>query len=238
MKKHPGKLTLIIAAAACIAVLSLTVGVTLAYLGHSDVRNNTVNVGYGNTKLKEVFTEPDELSMVNPDIQKKISIQNTSSVPAFTRVYAEFTDSDLAGHASVKYTKNDNTNTTVACTWDQFKEKLKYTNSSFDSDWRYVPEGDANGLGGYFYYSKVLAASAETPQLFDSVTIDYQGYNGNTVIDSSNTDRIVPLEMIVYSELVQAKETGAYDDNGTTVYGHTYGNNEWIAVWRSFLKLT
>jgi len=61
----------------------------------------------------------------------------------------------------------------------------------------------------------------------------------------SNIDRIVPVEMIVYSELVQTVETGSTIVTSTvdgqpvesTVYGYDYGaKNEWKKAWESFLK--
>ena len=119
-------------------------------------------------------------------------------------------------------------------------------------------------MEGYFYYTKALDAKTErldnegsvvrdgqnnivydiasTPQLFDSVKIDYKKYDAqSSVIDGSNIDRIVPVEMIVYSELVQTIETGSTivtnDGQTSTVYGYDYGaKNEWKKAWESFLK--
>ena len=133
------------------------------------------------------------------------------------------------------------------------------------SDWVYVAaDAQHPELEGYFYYTKALDAKTErldnegsvvrddqnnivydiasTPKLFDSVTIDYKKYDAqSSVIDGSNTDRIVPVEMIVYSELVQTVETGStiVTDNGqtSTVYGYDYGkNHEWKEAWEHFLK--
>ena len=78
------------------------------------------------------------------------------------------------------------------------------------------------------------------------MTIDYKKYNDQSgVIDGSNTDRIVPVEMIVYSELVQTVETGSTIVTSTvdgqqvesTVYGYDYGaKNKWKEAWEHFLK--
>ena len=253
---------------AVVAVFSLITKVTIAYLGTNDSAKNTVNVGYGDVSIDESFEEPSELSMEN-DITKQVKIQNRSTVPAFVRVYAEFADSSLADKAKVTYGEK-------TYTWDDFKTKLDYSNPSEDvvaSKWRYVPADATNGLGGYFYYTEALAAPtyvengenptyAETGNLFDSVIIDYNKYVKNEdnedVPADSNIDRIQPLEMIIYSELVQTVDTGKtrvittlVDDDGnnvtgegienpvkSSVYGYDYAkDNNWKDAWRRFLKL-
>ena len=262
------KKVLIGSAAVIVAALSLTVGITLSYLGKTTDKKNTIKVGYGDVEISEKFSEPSEMSMVNRDIEKKIYVQNKSTVPAFVRVYAEFSDSKIADQAKVKFTKKDNTEWTG--TWAAFKTLLKDTtntgNQAAVSDWVYVETDNNNhGLDGYFYYTKALKAKKEqlnedgtvktdsnnnvlydidsTPQLFDSVTIDYNKYDDGTAVDS-NIDRIVPVEMIVYSELVQTIETGSTkvttgeepNQVTSTVYGYDYTNNEWKKAWESFLK--
>lgn len=117
-----------------------------------------------------------------------------------------------------------------------------------------MPENAENGkLGGYFYYTKSLAAKngdtpgGKTPDLFDSVKVDFQKYDEHSeVVDSSNIDRIKSYEMIVYSETVQTVETGgkevSVDVDGTpgtsTVYGYEYKDSEWKEAWKSFLKIS
>ncbi len=206
VKKYTGIFIII----AVVAVCSLFVKLTIAYLGDSDSKNNTVNVGYGDVSIDEKFDEPSELSMTN-DITKQVQIQNKSTVPAFVRVYAEFSDSSIAEHAKVRYGTGEND----ICSWSDFKTKL---GTDIASKWKYVKDGD---LGGYFYYTEALSAVTydddknpiytETDKLFDSVTIDYNKYetvDDGLVAKDSNIDRIQPLEMIVYSELVQTVETG------------------------------
>ena len=260
-------------------VLALITRLTVAYLGDTtETAKNNLNVGYADVSIVEQFDEPSELIMSNT-IAKEVKVQNNSSVRAFVRVYAEFSDSEIAKQAKVEYKGKK-------YSWDDFKTKLNYESPSnlpedkdlVDSGWRYVPPDDSSGLGGYFYYIQSLRAykaatgeSAEvtggiTEPLFDSVVIDYQKYGEdaehNVVVqDSSNIDRIVPLEMIVYSELIQTVDTGmsnvtttlVTDDNGdypagetpTTgnVYGYDFDNDvlgnkvEWEDAWRRFLKL-
>ena len=240
VKKYTGIFIII----AVVAVCSLFVKLTIAYLGDSDSKNNTVNVGYGDVSIDEKFDEPSELSMTN-DITKQVQIQNKSTVPAFVRVYAEFSDSSIAEHAKVRYGTGEND----ICSWSDFKTKL---GTDIASKWKYVKDGD---LGGYFYYTEALSAVTydddknpiytETDKLFDSVTIDYNKYetvDDDLVAKDSNIDRIQPLEMIVYSELVQTVETGTTTvgtgENAKTTYGYDYATNkEWEKAWKSFLKV-
>lgn len=234
-KKYIG----IFGAVAAVSVLSIVIGVTIAYLGDNKDVTNTVTVGHGDVEISEKFDEPSEQSMLNENIQKEIYVKNTGTVPAFVRVYAEFSDSELAKHAKIKYGETNYDNL------DAFKTALNFQSSTLTSSkWRYVPETGNGALGGYFYYTEALAVGHTTPKLFDSVTIDYQKYDSNgNVVDNSNIDRIQPLEMIVYSELVQTVETGSStvteDEQTKTVYGYDYGTkNEWEQAWKSFLRVT
>ena len=96
------KRVLIASAAVVVAALSLSVGITLSYLGKTTDKKNTIKVGYGDVEISENFDEPSEMSMINPDIQKEIYVQNKSTVPAFVRVYAEFSDSKIADQAKAE----------------------------------------------------------------------------------------------------------------------------------------
>lgn len=246
--------------------LALIMRFTVAYLGDTTApRENTLNVGYADVSIVEEFSKPSELGMSNI-IDKKVQVQNNSTVRAFVRVYAEFSDSEIAKQAKVKYEGK-------GYSWADFKTKLNYESPSdleddkglINSGWRYVPD-TVEGLGGYFYYIQSLKEKDEsiadiTNPLFDHVIIDYKKYGENSdVQDSSNTDRIVPLEMIIYSELIQTVDTGetsvtttTVDASGTPVEGETpttsnvYGYNfdndilgnkvEWEDAWKRFLKL-
>ena len=250
------KRVLIASAAVIVAALSLTVGITLSYLGKTTDKKNTIKVGYGDVEISEKFSEPSEMGMINLDIQKEIYVQNKSTVPAFVRVYAEFSDSKIADQAKVKY-KPEWGSTATEYTWENFKKELAKTGNerTIQSDWVYVASDTNDKLNGYFYYTKALGVPTTendttiyqaTTKLFDSVRIDYKKYDAqSSVIDGSNTDRIVPVEMIVYSELVQTVETGSTIVTSTvdgkpvrsTVYGYDYGaKDEWKEAWKHFLK--
>ena len=153
------KKVLIGSAAVIAAALSLTVGITLSYLGKTTDKKNTIKVGYGDVEISERFSEPSEMSMINPDIQKEIYVQNKSTVPAFVRVYAEFSDSKIADQAKVKYTDTGDNPQTNKVSWAKFKTELAKTGNArtIKSDWVYVASDSTNhNLDGYFYYTKTL----------------------------------------------------------------------------------
>lgn len=245
------KLTLISVFASALA-LSLGLSATLTYLGKTTEKKNKITVGHGDIEISETFTPPTEASMISK-VEKKFSVKNTGTVPSFARLYAEFSDSEVAGKAKVKLNNRNTSYITEEYTWAQFKELLSDDNTSADSlvlkqktKWRYV--SDSSKLGGYFYYSKLLNPGDSSEELFDSVTVDFKKYDAQSnVIDNSNIDRIVDYEMIVYSEIVQNIETGYIVSNGASVYGYEYKDGstdsesswhdgEWKEAWRSFLR--
>lgn len=248
MTQKKKKLALISVFAAVLAV-SVGMSATIAYLGQTKNIKNTMKVGHGDLEISEEFTSPEEVSMIS-EVTKKFSVKNTGTVPSFVRLYAEFSDSEVADKASVKigsYTYK----------WSDFKNALSDDGTSerdvslkqHVTKWRYVKGTDK--LAGYFYYSGLLKPGEETQDLFDSVKVDFVKYGANSVVeDSSNIDRIVDYEMIVYSEILQNTETGLYDTGTTREYGyeykdgsedpttHAWTEGEWKKAWKSFLKMT
>ena len=245
------KIIIISSAAVAAAAISLSVGLSIAYLGETKAKENTVIVGHGDVSIEESFPEVSEQSMLNEDMTKEVAVVNTGTVPSFARLYAEFSDSDIAAHAKVKV--GDQT-----YSWEKFKTGLSLTDASAEgyiaSDWRYVKDSN-DGLCGYFYYTKKLNVKVDdestgykTTNLFDAVTLDYRRYNDqSSVVDGSNIDNIRPVEMIVYGELIQTVETGSTEVTVTpeeggpyvsTVYGYDYGEkDEWRKAWESFLRV-
>lgn len=245
------KKVVLICSAAAAFVAAASFGITLAYLGDTTGKDNTVIVGHGDEEIKEEFSAPSEVSMSNNEVVKKFSITNTGTVPLFARLYAEFSDSTIADKAKVKIG-------TTEYSWANFKSKMALPpedrgtdNNILPKNWRYMPEEPKNGkLGGYFYYTKVLPTSAKatddnpnvTDKLFDSVVYSYSNNESE-----SNIDLISGFEMIVYSETVQTVETGSVevskvDENGDpvmeTVYGYDYAEkNEWLEAWKSYLRV-
>ena len=254
------KKVVLICSAAAAFVAAASFGITLAYLGDTTGKDNTVIVGHGDEEISEEFSAPSEVSMSN-EVEKKFSITNTGTVPLFARLYAEFSDSTIADKAKVKVGDKE-------YKWADFKLKMAESPDQRDDDdkdilpvnWRYMRENPENGkLGGYFYYTKVLPTSAQatddnpkvTERLFDSVVYSYSDDE-----HESNIDLISGFEMIVYSETVQTVETGSVevskvdennqpvlDENNDpvmeTVYGYDYAEkNEWLEAWKSYLRVS
>lgn len=219
-------------AAICIGVLILaaSVGTTLAYLGAKQNADNTIKVGTDIAEVSETFTEPS-IQQQNNETTKEIKVKNTGSVPCFVRVYAEFSDSEIAGIAKVVY---GDSNTEKA--WegtDGFKEYLADTTQSSAEDWQYIPESSDSVLGGYFYYKKVVQPvdDAATTNVDESVTsslIKKVQVNYAT----NNIDEIRDYEMIVYTETVQTVDT---DGTDYAAQGVTDG---WKKAWYRFLNKT
>jgi|GEM_PF-2205081 len=244
------KKVVLICSAAAAFVAAASFGITLAYLGDTTGKDNTVIVGHGDEEISEEFNAPSEVSMSN-EVKKKFSITNTGTVPLFARLYAEFSDSTIADKAKVKVGDKE-------YKWADFKLKMAESPDQRGDDrdilpvnWRYMRENPENGkLGGYFYYTKVLPTSAKatdenpkvTERLFDSVVYSYSDND-----KESNIDLISGFEMIVYSETVQTVETGSVevsnvDEQGNpvmeTVYGYDYAEkNEWLEAWKSYLRV-
>lgn len=234
------KILFVGAAVAALAVVSLSVGLTLAYLMDAKNKENTVKVGYGDQQISEVFSEPSVQTMDNTN-DKKVSVVNKSTIPVFARVYMNFSDSRVADKAKVTY--KDNSNTEHEVTWAGFIDEMK--SDSNGTDWKYIDTDDE--LGGYFYYTKALEApkaepdgTEQTSNLIEKVHVNY----GDSA-DDSNIDKIQPYEVIVYSEVVQTVETGAVKvgegANAQTVYGYDYNksggtHDEWKKAWESWLK--
>jgi len=236
------KILFIGAAAAALAVISLSVGLTIAYLMDSENKPNTVKVGYGNGEISEEFTEPSVATMHDTN-NKVVSVKNTGTVPVFARVYMNFSDSSIADKAKITY---NNGTTDQTASWSDFLTAMQAENDV--NGWKYIPETgatDSATLGGYFYYTKALEVGSsgnQTTNLIEKVEVDFRDKDGNGDPDpnDSNIDKIQPYELIVYSELVQTVETGAVTSNGQTVYGYDYnksGDNadEWQNAWKSYL---
>lgn len=234
------KILFIGAAAAALAVISLSVGLTIAYLMDSENKPNTVKVGYGNGEISEEFTEPSVATMDNKN-DKTVWVKNTGTVPVFARVYMNFSDSSIADKAKITY---NNGTTDKTASWSNFLTDMK----TGVNGWKYIAEDDANDgatLGGYFYYTKALevgSSGSQTTNLIEKVEVDFRdkGVNGAPDPNDSNIDKIQPYELIVYSELVQTVETGAVTSNGQTVYGYDYNKDdpdadEWRKAWKSYL---
>lgn len=196
------------------AVLLAATGLTLAYLGTQSSKDNKITVGYGDVSITEQWSEPEQQSMQNTT-QKEVKVTNTGSVPCFVRVYAEFSDSRVADKAKV-------TNFTDYYLWAAFKEELAKSTNTISPDWKFVANDDTK-IGGYFYYTKKLPAGESTSSLIKAVKTDYRDGAAD-----SNIDKIQSFDIIVYSEIVQTTELD----------GTEYNDSDWLAAWKSFLRVT
>lgn len=242
MMNKKKKIIFVCIAAAAAAAVSLSVGLTIAYLGRTKEKVNTITVGHGDGEISETFTEPSVATMHDTN-NKVVSVKNTGTVPVFARVYMNFSDSSIADKAKITY---NNGTTDQTASWSDFLTAMQAENDV--NGWKYIPETggiDNSTLGGYFYYTKALevgSSGSQTTNLIEKVEVDFRDKNGNGDPDpnDSNIDKIQPYELIVYSELVQTVETGAVTSNGQTVYGYDYNKpegtpDEWQNAWKSYL---
>ena len=211
------KKKLIIICACLLTAVLLSVGVTLAYLGTARKKENKVTVGKGDVTVTESnWVSPQTQHMEN-STEKSVAVTNTGTVPCFVRVYMEFSDSEVAGKATVKGADGND------YSWSDFKSALAGATNTVSSKWKYVDSDTDNNLNGYFYYTEAVAPDGITAELIKAVNTDY---NGNNDTDS-NTDRIRSYDIIVYSETVQTVDTDGTD----------YGTgNDWHTAWGRFLK--
>ena len=233
MRKRLKKSAIVLSAFLSVLIITLGIGVTIAYLGRSAAKDNTIIVGIGDASIDEEFSEPSIQRMVNDNMQKEVAVKNTGTVPCFVRVYAEFSDSEVAENASI-YSYG------VKLDWDDYKEAL--TDEDFSLDWQFIPlsgGSEPRELRGYFYYKRILQPGESTSKLIEAVATDFR-----TDPDDSNIDRIIPYEMIIYSETVQTVETGATEVTEVvggqtvtrTVNGLEYTDAQWKQAWKSYLQ--
>ena len=140
------KKVVLICSAAAAFVAAASFGITLAYLGDTTGKDNTVIVGHGDEEISEEFNAPSEVSISNNEVKKKFSITNTGTVPLFARLYAEFSDSTIADKAKVKVGNKE-------YKWAEFKTKMALPpeNRGTDNDilpknWRYMRENPEKAL--------------------------------------------------------------------------------------------
>ena len=190
------KRTLIIIVAAALVFAAATAVTVYAYLQNTVQKSNEFTIGEDKAEVTEAFTEPPEMHMTDT-FEKVVSVQNTGTSEEFVRVYLDFSDSYVRDKAKIVYTKNG---TQTSKSWSEFINDLPI-------DWAYVSESDATDgalLGGYFYYTKKLAAGQTTPPLMEGVQTNFAASEGD-----SNVDNIDDFDIVVYTETVQTTEINA-----------------------------
>lgn len=157
---------LLVAAALCILAI-LAVGGTLAYFtDESEVKNNIFTVGNVEIKLDEPnwdSTGSEDAPEVYPGeaLAKDPTVTNTGANPCFVRV-------SVNGLDCLK-TEADGDEMLIHV-------RTGYVVDALGDDW--VLHTD-----GYYYYTKVLAANADTTPVFDSIVIPTALKNGDGVTE-------------------------------------------------------
>ena len=202
-------------------VVSMGVGVTLAYLGQIRQKSNKIEVGLGDVSIQEEFESIDIQKTENVN-RKKIQVKNTGSTPCYVRVFAEFSDSRAAKLAKVTSSQTAPAKeSSMWYSWDNFKLETQTENNTVAPGWVYV--SDSTKLSGYFYYKTLLAPGEVTTEpLITWVLTDFDGAQTD-----SNPDLIRSFDITVYSETVQ--ETEITPDGTKTVF------TDWRSAWQSFL---
>jgi hypothetical protein len=201
------------AAAALVLVLSAGAAVVYAYLQHQTEQSNPFWIGTDTVAIRETFTPPPQMGMQN-SVEKTVTVENTGTGDQYVRVFLDFSDSSARDRSQIVYTRGGEVQVTD---WDTFR-------SAPPEGWVYVSEETDAVLGGYFYYTGILALNAVTPPLIEEIRTSFG--------TDSNPDRITDFEVIVYSESVQTVETGTgevYDTDTETVPA-------WKRAWTSFLN--
>ncbi len=202
-------------------VVSMGVGVTLAYLGQIRQKSNKIEVGLGDVSIQEEFESIDIQETENVN-RKKIQVKNTGSTPCYVRVFAEFSDSRAAKLAKVTSSETAPAKeSNMWYSWDNFRLETQNEDNTVSPGWVYV--SDSTKLSGYFYYKTKLAPGEVTKEpLITWVLTDFDGTRTD-----SNPDLIRSFDITVYSETVQATEITA--DGTKTEY------TDWRNAWQSFL---
>ena len=223
----------------CIAaavIVSLTVGVSLAYLAAHDNEPNTIIIDKGDTTISETWSEPTTLD--EDAVQKVVQVHNNADTPCYVRVFVDFSDSEISKRALVS---NDEagTDNSKYITWDAFTSTA--SPQTIAPDWVY------NSSDGYFYYTKPLAAQNDnntdddTTSLFRWVKTLYTKQSANGAANEQYLDTmgseayIKDFEIIVYSESVQTILT-----DGSVATDTDTENNQikpaYKVAWENFLN--
>lgn len=207
-----------------ILIASLGIGVVFAYFTHARKLVNKFTVGNNTITITEEFTPPKELKQGINTYSKKVQIKNTGTTNAFVRVYAAFSDSEVADTSFIAASKPKNVTVASDATFDTVTTTMEDAGykSSADfwkengpsNDWIYISEDTDENLGGYFYYTKSIAPGKSTTDLINTVATWFK-----TGLD------VKDYEIIVYAESVQTA-----DRNGVT-----FDDADYQTAWAEYL---
>lgn len=205
-------------------LLAVAAGVTIAYLTAGRRLVNKFTVGENTIKVVEEFEPPKKLDKGLNTFTKKVQVENTGTTDAFVRVYAAFSDSDVAKNSFVAASKPRSVTIADDDTLESVTSKMKsagykttedfWAENGPSNNWVYIPEDGDSELGGYFYYTKSVAPGKDTEDLMNTVTTYF-----------ASADDVKDYEIIVYAESVQTKDKD----------GNQYDDSNYQTAWETFL---
>lgn len=223
-KKH------ILLAVSGFAVMLAVVGSIYAILIADDETPNHVTVGEDIITVEEGTTDfvpPDD---PNDPFRKLVQITNKGNIPCYVRVAIEFSDDKIRDITYFSY-ENPNAEETPSVSDESWKlakitddSDSEYFINDLPDGWVYITEsGDIlqtedaetlSDLGGYFYYTKPVAAGKSTDALIAWVRTAFE----------TDAD-MVAYDIFVYSESVQTVEAAT---------GEEY--KDYLSAWKSILN--
>ncbi len=197
---------------AVITLAVLTVITAFAYFTKViNTRDNSVTIGYDSVEIVEEFVPPEKQTEITT-YKKAVSVKNNGTVPCYARVYVEFSDSEIC---DISYFAQSETGSYYSASKDSANPDSYIIH--LPENWIFVPESEGEKLGGYYYYTKVLAPEDSTSLLFSHVKTDYTG----------SEIGIRQYDIIVYAESLQTVTSDSVDHSGET--------DGWRTAWTEFL---
>lgn len=201
------RLAIALVFAAGIALLcAMSVSRIYAYLTYAEEKVNVLEVGYNEISIREEFSPPPSLTQGRNDTVKQVRIENTGSVPCYTRVFMDFSDnaaadcSVLSADGSTYYELAD------------FRQHL-------NEGWTYVEStGPTDPIGGYYYYTEPLQPGEETTKLLSALQTTF-----------ADLRDVIPFNVYIYAESVQLPDENADEISGT-------GVEHVMNVWTEYLN--
>ena len=163
-------------------VIVLPKDVTSSYFSDTGSLTSQLTVGTCEIEIVEEFDPPEEITVGDTTFTKTVQIQNTGTIPAYIRVFCDYSTYDMKKYCSV------NTGTE----WVDASE----LHNHLPDGWVYIDESD-DTLGYYYYYTKELEPNELTTPLFTEVKVS---------VPAEDESLITPFDIIVYSEAVQIRD--------------------------------
>lgn len=166
------KRLLIFFAAAILGLVLTTAGVYAFYTA-ADARTNAVTVGENVTRIEEVFEPPQSLE-AGGDYTKTVSVRNQKSVPCYVRVFAEFSDPQMADILTADWNRVDWTEKQEDGYY-YYKRVLPVGEATEPLFTALHAEADSNALTMFIYSESVHSEG------FDSARAAFARLNGKEV---------------------------------------------------------